>query len=184
MARHPGSLEVDRSISQEEAMQILQLDAKRGPAANPQPVAEAAPVQAPAPQASAANNAGESAQPIPARNRLRRLLLAAAGVAALAAGAYFGWDYWTVGRFHVSTDDAYVQADNTTIAPKVSGYLAEVLVGGAECAGRKRQSCGQLRGGPQASQRCLGVGVQHDNLERAALPIQRRGDPSPAERRF
>ena len=132
MARHPGSLEVDRSISQEEAMQILQLDAKRGPAANPQPAAEAAPVQAPAPQASAANNAGESAQPIPSRNRLRRLLLAAAGVAALAAGAYFGWDYWTVGRFHVSTDDAYVQADNTTIAPKVSGYLAEVLVGDNE----------------------------------------------------
>jgi hypothetical protein len=25
------------------------------------------------------------------------------------------------GRFLVSTDDAYVQADNTTIAPKVSG---------------------------------------------------------------
>ncbi len=28
----------------------------------------------------------------------------------------------------MSTDDAYVQADNTTIAPKVSGYIAEVLV--------------------------------------------------------
>ena len=33
----------------------------------------------------------------------------------------------TTGRsavFQVSTDDAYVQADNTTIAPKVSGYMA------------------------------------------------------------
>jgi membrane fusion protein (multidrug efflux system) len=60
------------------------------------------------------------------------VLLASAGLAVLAAGAYFGWDYWTVGRFHVSTDDAYVQADNTTIAPKVSGYLAAVLVGDNE----------------------------------------------------
>jgi membrane fusion protein (multidrug efflux system) len=59
-------------------------------------------------------------------------LLAAAGAAALAATGYFGWDYWTVGRFQVSTDDAYIQADNTTIAPKVSGYVAEVLVGDNE----------------------------------------------------
>ena len=113
-------------------MQMLQLDARRGPAASPAPTAEVAPAKAPAPQPSAANTADGSAQPVPARNRLRRLLLAAAGVAALAAGAYFGWDYWTVGRFHVSTDDAYVQADNTTIAPKVSGYLAQVLVGDNE----------------------------------------------------
>ena len=55
--------------------------------------------------------------------------MVAAGAAALAAAGHYGWDYWTVGRFQVSTDDAYVQADNTTIAPKVSGYLAEVLVG-------------------------------------------------------
>jgi len=37
-----------------------------------------------------------------------------------------------VGRFLVSTDDAYVKADNTTIAPKVSGYLNQVLVGDNE----------------------------------------------------
>ena len=61
--------------------------------------------------------------------QLRAALLAAAGLAAVAAGAEFGWSYWTVGRFAVSTDDATVQADNTTIAPKVSGYVAEVLVG-------------------------------------------------------
>ena len=63
---------------------------------------------------------------------MRKALLAAGGVAALAAVGYFGWDYWTVGRFEVSTDDAYVEADNTTIAPKISGYVAEVLVGDNE----------------------------------------------------
>ncbi|TPK96933.1 HlyD family secretion protein [Mesorhizobium sp. B2-4-12] len=60
---------------------------------------------------------------------LRRLLFAGVAVAALAGGAHWGWQYWTVGRFLVSTDDAYVKADSTTIAPKVSGYIAAVLVG-------------------------------------------------------
>ena len=63
---------------------------------------------------------------------MRKALLAGAGLLALAAAGYFGWDYWTIGRFQVSTDDAYVQADNTTVAPKVSGYLDRVLVGDNE----------------------------------------------------
>ena len=63
------------------------------------------------------------------RGQLRRLLMAGAAVALLSGAAWYSWDYWTVGRFLVSTDDAYVNADNTTIAPKVSGYLSAVLVG-------------------------------------------------------
>ena len=59
----------------------------------------------------------------------RKLLMAGAAVAVLAGAAWYGFDYWTVGRYLVSTDDAYVRADSTTIAPKVSGYLHEVLVG-------------------------------------------------------
>lgn len=74
----------------------------------------------------------EAAQRPAAKGRLRRLLLASAALAVLAGGAWYGWDYWTVGRFQVSTDDAYVKADNTTIAPKVSGYLSAVLVGDNE----------------------------------------------------
>ena len=62
----------------------------------------------------------------------RRLLLTGAAVAVLAGATWYGWDYWTTGRFLVSTDDAYVKADNTTVAPKVSGYLHEVLVGDNE----------------------------------------------------
>ena len=76
---------------------------------------------------------GAEAKPLPAtKHGLRRLLLVGAGLAALAGGVYFGRDYWLVGRFHVSTDDAYVQADTVTISPKVSGYLAQVLVGDNE----------------------------------------------------
>ena len=62
----------------------------------------------------------------------RKLLLTGAAVAVLAGASWYGFDYWTVGRFLVSTDDAYVKADNTTVAPKVSGYLHEVLVGDNE----------------------------------------------------
>jgi membrane fusion protein, multidrug efflux system len=64
----------------------------------------------------------------PKKLSFRKLLLAGAAVAALAGVSWYGWDYWTVGQYLVSTDDAYVKADNTTIAPKVSGYLKEVLV--------------------------------------------------------
>jgi membrane fusion protein (multidrug efflux system) len=56
---------------------------------------------------------------------------AAIGLGLLAATALagnFGYDYWTTGRFMVATDDAYVQADYTTVAPKVSGYIGDVLV--------------------------------------------------------
>ncbi len=67
---------------------------------------------------------------LPARKSFhaRRLLFAGAGLVALAAAAYAGERYWRVWRFEVSTDDAYVQADNTTIAPKISGYIGAVLV--------------------------------------------------------
>jgi membrane fusion protein (multidrug efflux system) len=58
----------------------------------------------------------------------RKLLLSGAAAIALAGAVWYGWDYWTVGQYLVSTDDAYVKADSTTIAPKVTGYLQQVLV--------------------------------------------------------
>ena len=82
------------------------------------------------------------ATPAPAavkKFNFRKLLMAGAAVAALAGAGWYGSDYWTVGRYLVSTDDAYVKADNTTVAPKVSGYLHEVLVGDNE-----RVSAGQV----------------------------------------
>src|SRR6478736_664865 len=64
-----------------------------------------------------------------ARGKLRRITLVLALLAGTAAGAYYGHGYWTTGRYLESTDDAYVKADSTIIAPKVSGYIGEVLVG-------------------------------------------------------
>lgn len=57
----------------------------------------------------------------------RKLGLILGGVLLLAA---LGWGaYWLlVGRFIQSTDDAYLQADVVTVAPKITGYVAEVYV--------------------------------------------------------
>ncbi len=112
MSRHSTVFEVEREVAAATTQELLEV-----PNSEPNPAVSAAPASVPA-----AKPAG----------RLRRLLLAGAAVAALAGASWYGFDYWTVGRFLVSTDDAYVRADNTTIAPKVSGYLHEVLVGDNE----------------------------------------------------
>jgi len=45
-----------------------------------------------------------------------------------SAGAWYGYNYWTDGRFLISTDDAYVQADMSFVSPKISGYVDQVNV--------------------------------------------------------
>src|SRR5436305_14449976 len=64
----------------------------------------------------------------PSRQAIRRTALASAAALAVAAAAAFGHYYLTTGRYLETTDDAYVKADSTIIAPKISGYIAEVLV--------------------------------------------------------
>jgi membrane fusion protein (multidrug efflux system) len=44
------------------------------------------------------------------------------------ASAKFAGDWWTVGRFTQSTDDAYVGGDVTVIAPKVAGFISQIEV--------------------------------------------------------
>jgi len=58
----------------------------------------------------------------------RRTLVIGAATAVLIAIGWFGFDYAVAGRFMVSTDDAYVRANTTTLGAKVSGYVAEFLV--------------------------------------------------------
>lgn len=89
------------------------------------PPAEAVPEIVAEKLAEASAVAAEPARP---KRTLRRIALAGVAVAALMGAGYWGHGYWTVGRFEVSTDDAYVKADSTTIAPKISGYIGEVLV--------------------------------------------------------
>ena len=81
------------------------------------PVQPAAPVAAPAAEA-----------PAKKKRSVRSFLLPIIGLALLGAGSYYGYNYWTDGRFMISTDDAYVQADMSFVSPKISGYIDKVLV--------------------------------------------------------
>jgi membrane fusion protein, multidrug efflux system len=59
---------------------------------------------------------------------LRRAGLALAVTLGVVAAVDFGYGYLSTGRYLESTDDAYVKADSTIVSPKVSGYIADVLV--------------------------------------------------------
>jgi membrane fusion protein (multidrug efflux system) len=83
----------------------------------------ASPEKAPAPFTRKQTPA--SSPPPPKRKGGRRLVLLVALI-AITAGSWFGYHWWTAGRFMVSTDDAYVGADFTAISPRISGYVTEV----------------------------------------------------------
>jgi membrane fusion protein, multidrug efflux system len=73
------------------------------------------------------------------RFKLKQIaVLGVAGAAALAACGY-GFNWWNVGRFFQSTDDAYVGGNVTPISPHISGFIAEIDVGD-----NQRVSAGQL----------------------------------------
>ena len=63
----------------------------------------------------------------PRRGR-KRALIASVAVLLLAGTGWYGTQWWTTGRFLVTTDDAYVRAHNTTLASKISGYVASIPV--------------------------------------------------------
>ena len=110
MSQHQTVFTIEKAIPASEAAPTLPLPRDPDPA----------PTGAPQPTEDASKHMR--------RRPLRKLLLIGASLLAVAGTSNFGWRYWTVGRFEVSTDDAYVKADSTTIAPKVSGYIAAVLV--------------------------------------------------------
>jgi membrane fusion protein (multidrug efflux system) len=77
---------------------------------------------------TAGGEVGQPPAPRFTRKLLKRILGGVALVTLVGAGGAAGLQYWSVGRFMVSTDDAYIQADSTLVAPKISGYVAELLV--------------------------------------------------------
>jgi membrane fusion protein (multidrug efflux system) len=83
-----------------------------------QSVQASQPVQA-APQAPA---------PKSKRGLGKKPVILAVLAAVLAFGGYEGFHWWTDGRFMVSTDDAYVQADITILSAKISGYVSSVAI--------------------------------------------------------
>jgi membrane fusion protein (multidrug efflux system) len=66
------------------------------------------------------------AAPAAKAGKRKMIFFGALAVLALAAAAY-GVHWFLVGRFHVSTDDAYVRANNTTLGARVSGHIATIF---------------------------------------------------------
>jgi len=81
------------------------------------------------PATQAKQGAPEAAIPEAKKKGLsKKPLILAVLAGALAFGGYEGYEWWTNGRFMVSTEDAYVQADITILSAKVSGYVQSVAV--------------------------------------------------------
>ena len=81
------------------------------------------------PQQAAAPQPGSPAAAKPVRKGKGRIVLVALLVAGLSGGSYYGWTWWTVGRFQQTTDNAFLQADKVTVSPRISGVVATVAVG-------------------------------------------------------
>jgi membrane fusion protein, multidrug efflux system len=60
--------------------------------------------------------------------RLRQLALAAAMLVTAIGAAWYARDWWAVGRFIKSTDDAYVGGNITPLAPHIDAFIEQVLV--------------------------------------------------------
>jgi len=63
------------------------------------------------------------------KSRKRKLVLIGVGTLLALAVAAYGVHYVLIGRFFISTDDAYVRANNTTLGARVSGHVAAILPG-------------------------------------------------------
>ncbi|AUC98647.1 hemolysin D [Bradyrhizobium sp. SK17] len=82
-----------------------------------------------APPASAPEQPTASpAAPAPKSSKRKFVMIGVIGLLALAAASYATY-YVLVGRFYISTDDAYVRANNTMLGARVAGHIAAILPG-------------------------------------------------------
>lgn len=72
--------------------------------------------------------AGRRPETAGAKRSRKKIVLGAGVLLLLAGGGIYGYEWWTSGRFMVSTDDAYIHGDIMAMAPKVTGYIDKVLV--------------------------------------------------------
>ena len=121
----------DLTKERSEGSNVVPLDRPRGepaPAGEASPSVESEPIarkslEAPATSAEAPPAAA------PSKRRSRgRALLPIGLLVVLGAGGWYGHDWWTNGRFMVSTDDAYIHADLTSLSAKVTGYVVAMPV--------------------------------------------------------
>lgn len=81
--------------------------------------------QSPSPQQAAPQNAAPLAAPAPKKPMRGRIIRGVLLLAVLATAAYYGQDWYRIGRFQISTDDAYVKTDMSLLGTKMAGYVKE-----------------------------------------------------------
>jgi membrane fusion protein (multidrug efflux system) len=64
----------------------------------------------------------------PAKKRTLRYTLLGAACLGMLAGGVYGYDWYVSGRFIESTDNAYLRADQVSMAPQVAGQVADIYV--------------------------------------------------------
>lgn len=69
---------------------------------------------------------GDRPKPLSNPNVRRGLVVAL--VIGLLAGGYWYYNRETYGQYQQSTDNAYIAADSVVVAPKIAGYVEQVLV--------------------------------------------------------
>jgi len=110
------------------------------------------------------------------RRSLRRVLGPLALLAAIGYGGVKGYDWFVTGRFIVSTEDAYIRADTSTIAAKVAGYLTLVPV--AENAAVKK---GDLLAQIDDGDYTLAVRAAQDRIASQDATLVRLGEQAKAQ---
>jgi membrane fusion protein (multidrug efflux system) len=85
---------------------------------------EAPAVEKPAPAAPPVVTAPQTAAAKPGR---KRFIFIGFLVLLALAGASYAVYYALIGRFYISTDDAYVRANNTMLGARVAGHIAAIL---------------------------------------------------------
>lgn len=77
---------------------------------------------------AAQSDAATEAPAAPAAKKRRNPVLPVILAALVAGAAWYGYGWWTEGRFMVSTEDAYIEGDIAIVSPKVGGYVKSVDV--------------------------------------------------------
>ena len=123
-----GEAEADREASAAIAEQLrshLAEESRRRPAETPSSPATDEPAIEPARPADPVMAVTATARK---SGKRRKVLMGVVALLALAGGGY-GIYYTLVGRFYVSTDDAYVRANNTILGARVAGHISAILPG-------------------------------------------------------
>jgi len=114
-AASADAAEAARTHLAEENLARRPAETLEGPAIDKPAAAPAAPA------AAAVSTAPKSGK--------RRLVVIGLGTLLALAAASYGVHFVLVGRYYVSTDDAYVRANNTMLGARVAGHIASILAG-------------------------------------------------------